>query len=609
MVVSLNLPMIYAKSLKEDKEFYEVLDYYLNMIRHLHIRTIEYLGEMRASCNPLAYCMGGFYGGHLNFTDKIKPLLKPMTISYGITALNELQQLYNKKSIAEDGEFALETLKHINEKINEYKHEDGVLYAIYGTPAENLCFSASTMVQTYRGDVRIADIVPGDLVYSYNEEEKKVELKKVLASRMTNEHAIVCKVTFDNGQDVICTPNHPFAIRRLKVERSVDENGEVDINQYEYLEWVEAQNLTPGMRIKSNYITINDHGRYQCSIYHNGSRQMLHIINAEYFYGPIPDGYIVHHKDENKLNNMQENLQVMTDADHKRLHMKDTIGPYMHTSGDQMGEKNSFFGKHHSEESKLKNRLAHMKNKIIAIFENGERMIFECLQDVKQFGFTEHLVRLACKGHHDHIYRGIQWWYDNDIEVLQPNHKVVSVEFLSDPIPVYDIEVEDNHNFFVGGVNGLLVHNCSLQPKQFRKIYGIIENVSDREYFSNSFHCHVTEDITPIEKQDLEYRFWNYCNGGKIQYVRYNVNYNKDAIRSLVRRAMKMGYYEGVNLALSYCNKCGWQGIDADTCPECGTSDLTKIDRMNGYLAYSRVHGYSRLSDGKMAEIKERKSM
>ncbi len=48
---------------------------------------------------------------------------------------------------------------------------------------------------------------------------------------------------------------------------------------------------------------------------------------------------------------------------------------------------------------------------------------------------------------------------------------------------------------------------CGLQVKQFRAKYGIVEGVSDREYVSNSFHCHVTEDITPIEKQDLEYRF------------------------------------------------------------------------------------------------------
>lgn len=106
--VSLHLPLILAKSRKEGRDFYEVLDYYLELIRRLHIRTYAYLGEMRASTNPLAYCEGGFYGGHLGLYDKIKPLLKTATASFGYTALNELQELYNGKSIYEDGQFALE---------------------------------------------------------------------------------------------------------------------------------------------------------------------------------------------------------------------------------------------------------------------------------------------------------------------------------------------------------------------------------------------------------------------------------------------------------------------------------------------------------------------
>ncbi len=286
--VSLHLPMILAKARQESRDFYEVLDYYLNLIRQLHIRTYAYLGNMRASTNPLAYCEGGFLGGHLKLTDKIKPLLKTATASFGITAFNELQMLYNGKSLVEDGSFALEVLEYINKEVNRFKEEDGNLYAIYGTPAENL---------------------------------------------------------------------------------------------------------------------------------------------------------------------------------------------------------------------------------------------------------------------------------------------------------------------------------CGLQVQQFRAKYGIVEGVSDREYVSNSFHCHVTEDITPIQKQDLEYRFWELSNGGKIQYVKYPIDYNITAIKTLVRRAMDMGFYEGVNLSLAYCDDCGHQELEMDVCPKCGSRNLTKIERMNGYLSYSRVHGDTRLNDAKMAEIAERKSM
>lgn len=121
-----------------------------------------------------------------------------------------------------------------------------------------------------------------------------------------------------------------------------------------------------------------------------------------------------------------------------------------------------------------------------------------------------------------------------------------------------------------------------LQAEQFKAKYGVIKNVSDRSYMSNSFHCHVTEDITPIQKQDSEARFWNYFNGGKIQYCRYPVSYNLEAIKTLVRRAMAIGFYEGVNLSLSYCEECGYEQLDMDVCPKCGSSMITKIDRMNG---------------------------
>ncbi len=287
-VISLHLPMILARSRRESKDFYTVLDYYLEMIRQIHIRTYAYLGEMTASTNPLAYCQGGFYGGHLDLHDKIKPILKVATASFGITALNELQELYNGKSLVEDGAFALEVMEHINKRVTEFKEADGNLYAIYGTPAENL---------------------------------------------------------------------------------------------------------------------------------------------------------------------------------------------------------------------------------------------------------------------------------------------------------------------------------CGLQVTQFRNLYGIVEGVSDRPYVSNSFHCHVSEDITPIEKQDYEKRFWDLFNGGKIQYVKYPISYNLEAIRTLIRRAMDMGFYEGVNMSLAYCDDCGHEELEMDVCPKCGSRNLTKIDRMNGYLSYSRVHGDTRLNSAKMAEIADRKSM
>ena len=133
-VISFHLNMILAKAKRENKDFYEVLDYYLELSRQIHLKTIDYLGELKASINPLMFCEGGFYKGNLKHNEKIKPVLKSFTVSFGITGLNELNQLYNKKSLREDGKFPLEVMEYINKKANEFKEQDNILYAVYGTP-------------------------------------------------------------------------------------------------------------------------------------------------------------------------------------------------------------------------------------------------------------------------------------------------------------------------------------------------------------------------------------------------------------------------------------------------------------------------------------------
>ena len=80
-------------------------------------------------------------------------------------------------------------------------------------------------------------------------------------------------------------------------------------------------------------------------------------------------------------------------------------------------------------------------------------------------------------------------------------------------------------------------------------------------------------------------------------------------IGTLVRSEMDKEYYEGVILSLTYCDECGHKELSIDACPKCGIRNLTKIDRMNGYLSYSRVNGDTRLNDAKMEEIKGRVSM
>lgn len=139
--ISLNLPMILRKSQLEKLPFYELLDHYLEMIREVHKRTYEYLAKIKASCNPLMFTQGGFYNGHLQPDEEIRPLLDYVTFSFGFTALNETQMLYNGKYLDEDNDFAYEVLQHVNRFSEAHKEEDHILWAIYGTPAESLCYT------------------------------------------------------------------------------------------------------------------------------------------------------------------------------------------------------------------------------------------------------------------------------------------------------------------------------------------------------------------------------------------------------------------------------------------------------------------------------------
>ena len=287
--ISLHFSMIGAKAKKEDKDYLEVLDYYLEMVRGIHKRTIEFLSHKKAGINPLGFCQGGFYGGHLDPDQELGiEFLKPMTISFGIIGLNEASVLMTGKGIHEDNSWAIGIMKHINEYVDRIKKEDDVLYAIYGTPGESL---------------------------------------------------------------------------------------------------------------------------------------------------------------------------------------------------------------------------------------------------------------------------------------------------------------------------------VGLQATQFKKKYGIIKGVSDHEYVTNSFHCPVYADITPIQKQDTEYPLFHMCNGGNIAYSRMRSNYNFDAYKTLTRRAMKLGFYWGNNAQLDWCEKCGYEFIDSDSCPKCGSTEITRIERMNGYLSYASVRGKTMYSDTKLQEFKERMSM
>ena len=150
----------------------------------------------------------------------------------------------------------------------------------------------------------------------------------------------------------------------------------------------------------------------------------------------------------------------------------------------------------------------------------------------------------------------------------------------------------------------------SLAGKQAKQYFNLTGDDQFGEYVSNSFHCHVAEDITPIEKQDAEQECFHKINGGHIQYVRLDNPENIEANRTIIERGMDKGFYQGVNFDMSHCNNCGRDYVNGtNKCPHCGSSNVTTISRVCGYLGYSNINGKTRMNDAKMAEIRDRVSM
>jgi len=144
--ISVNLPMIYMQAKQEGRDFFDVLTHYMDMIHRIHIKTFEFLCKLKASCNPVAFCEGGF--GYTQPGDSIEQFIRRITFSYGFTALNELQQLATGQSLYEvrndPNSLAFRAEKLISDYVDMRKQEriEGktpYIAAIYATPAESLC--------------------------------------------------------------------------------------------------------------------------------------------------------------------------------------------------------------------------------------------------------------------------------------------------------------------------------------------------------------------------------------------------------------------------------------------------------------------------------------
>lgn len=141
---------------------------------------------------------------------------------------------------------------------------------------------------------------------------------------------------------------------------------------------------------------------------------------------------------------------------------------------------------------------------------------------------------------------------------------------------------------------------------KFKKHYGVIENVSDKKYFTNSVHVPVFDKISVFDKIDIESVLSNYSNGGTILYAELDgtVSKNLDALEEIVNYAMNKDVpYFAINVPNDQCSNCGFIGEINDTCPECGSEDIRRLRRVTGYLTGDYKTAFNK---GKQQEVEMR---
>ena len=147
---------------------------------------------------------------------------------------------------------------------------------------------------------------------------------------------------------------------------------------------------------------------------------------------------------------------------------------------------------------------------------------------------------------------------------------------------------------------------CYTAMSKFKDKYGEIENVSDRDYFTNSMHVPVWEEMSPLEKIDIESQLTGYSSAGCITYIELDtgIKNNLEALEQIVNYAMDKDIpYFAVNVPNDQCVECGYIDEIGEACPECDCEEIRRLRRVTGYLTgdYKTAFNY-----GKQKEVEDR---
>jgi hypothetical protein len=530
-------------------------------------------------------------------------------------------------------DFTVEVLNHMRNRLSDYQVQyPSTLFNLEATPAESTCVSGDTNVWTDKGRMTVNDIIADKNknigIMSFNAETNSVEFKKLVDCWKTKKDAEVMKITFSNGDSVKVTPNHKMA------KRFVTGCGP---SRKCWIDYVEAGSLKVGDRLFACHVYTKNSKAYgetyrnvECVLGKNKGSFPMHRLLAEYYYGKIPDGFVVHHKDFDKTNNAKDNLEIMSDADHRRLHEHDEGRNFVRCVD---GSANPFFGKHHTEKSKelisetkretkdewypkfLENMASEDTRRKMSegnkkkSFEQYSRYMPECSTEaiIAKWKENKSIGEIAKELGEPYTYSLVKSRLKH--AGLLPNHQIVKIEYLTEREDVYDLEVEGNHNFFIsGGVDdAVLVHNCFRLAKHDKEMYPDIITAGksgETPYYTNSSHLPVGYTDDMFSALDVEDRFQTLYTSGTVFHAFLGQRLpDWHSCMRLVRKIAenyKLPYFT-MSPTYSICPDHGYIVGEKWKCPICGKE--TEV--------YSRITGYYRplknWNAGKMQEFHDRK--
>lgn len=147
---------------------------------------------------------------------------------------------------------------------------------------------------------------------------------------------------------------------------------------------------------------------------------------------------------------------------------------------------------------------------------------------------------------------------------------------------------------------------CYTAMTKFKEKYGVIPNVSEHKYFTNSIHVPVWKKVSPFEKIDIESQLTGYSSAGCITYVELDsgVKNNLEGLETIVNYAMDKDIpYFAINVPVDMCADCGYQDEINDKCPQCGSSNIQRLRRVTGYLTGNYTTAFNL---GKQEEVENR---